>query len=90
VIFAERGFLRLDGSGKLVDHDVFCLGAGLSGQLFLAEDLAAERRSEVGALLAEIESTPTYRIEKIWTSQETLRDYGLDGPSTTWWSPSPA
>ncbi|GAB2596986.1 alkaline phosphatase family protein [Pseudactinotalea suaedae] len=80
VIFAERGFLRLDTERKLADYDVFCLGAGLSGQLFLAEDLTAERRAEVEALLAEIESTPEYRIEKIWTSQETLRDYGLDGP----------
>uniref|UniRef100_UPI003B3B3DB1 alkaline phosphatase family protein n=1 Tax=Pseudactinotalea sp. TaxID=1926260 RepID=UPI003B3B3DB1 len=77
-IFVERGFLRVDGEGNLVDYDVFCLGAGLSGQLFLAEGLSAERRAEVEALLAEIEVDPTLRIEKIWTSQETLRDYGLD------------
>lgn len=79
-IFAERGFLRLDAEGNLVDYDVFCLGAGLSGQLFLSEGLTPTRRSEVETLLAEIEATPEYRIEKIWTSDETLRDYGLDGP----------
>lgn len=79
-IFLERGFIRLDDEGRLVDYDVFCLGAGLSGQLFLAEGLAPERRAEVEALLAEVENTPEYRIEKIWTSEESLRDYGLDGP----------
>lgn len=79
-IFVERGFLRVDGEGNLVDYDVFCLGAGLSGQLFLAQDLTTERRAEVEALLAEIEADPEYRIEKIWTSAETLRDYGLEGP----------
>lgn len=79
-IFVERGFLRVDDEGRLVDYDVFCLGAGLSGQLFLGDHLTAARRAEVEALLTEIEATPEYRIEKIWTSAETLRDYGLDGP----------
>jgi predicted AlkP superfamily pyrophosphatase or phosphodiesterase len=79
-IFAERGFLRTGDDGRLVDYDVFCLGAGFSGQLFLADHITPERRAEVEALLAEIEATPEYRIEKIWTSAESLRDYGLDGP----------
>lgn len=79
-IFLERGLLRVDDHGGLVDYDVFCLGAGLSGQLFLGEQLTADRRAEVEEVLAEIEATPEYRIEKIWTSDETLRDYGLDGP----------
>ena len=79
-VFKDRGFLRVDDSDQLIDYDVFCLGAGLSGQLFLAEDITDERRAEVGALLAEIEAKPEYRIEKFWTSEESSRDYGLDGP----------
>lgn len=79
-IFAERGLLRLDDEGGLLDYDVFCLGAGFSAQLFLGENLAPRRRAEVEELLAEIEATPEYRIEKIWTSEQTLHDYGLDGP----------
>lgn len=79
-IFAERGFLRTDPSGELIDYDVFCLGAGLSGQLFLAEGISSERRREVEQLLAEIEAEPRYRIEKIWTAAETRSQYGLDGP----------
>ncbi|QOR72405.1 alkaline phosphatase family protein [Ruania alkalisoli] len=79
-LFVERGFIRLDAEGNLADWDVFCLGAGLSGQLFLADALPVERRRDIEALLVEIESEPQYRIEKIWTAQESLRDYGLDGP----------
>lgn len=79
-IFAERGFLRTAEDGSLIDYDVFCLGAGLSGQLFLAEDITAERRAQVAELLAEIEADPVYRIEKFWTAAEARRDYGLDGP----------
>ncbi|EWS79588.1 hypothetical protein BF93_12890 [Brachybacterium phenoliresistens] len=79
-VFADRGLLRVDESGALVDYDVICLGAGLSGQLFLADGLAPERFAEVEMLLAEIEADSQYRIERIWTSDETRRDYGLDGP----------
>ncbi|MFD1718868.1 alkaline phosphatase family protein [Georgenia deserti] len=79
-VFKNRGFLRVDETGRLLNYDVFCLGAGLSGQLFLAEDITAERRTEVEALLAEIETDPRYRIEKVWTADQARRDYGLDGP----------
>lgn len=79
-VFVERGFIRLAEDGSLQDWDVFCLGAGLSGQLFLSETITPERREEVEAVLRELESDPQYRIEKIWTAQESLRDYGLDGP----------
>lgn len=80
--FLQRGFLRTTAEGDLADYDVICLGAGLSGQLFLAEGITPERRGEVEALLVEIEDDPSYRIVKFWTAEETLRDYGLDGPFT--------
>lgn len=79
-VFAERGFLRIDSDGSLIDYDVFCLGAGLSGQLFVADDITSERRAEVMSLLAEIEEDPQYRIEKVWTAEQARRMYGLDGP----------
>lgn len=79
-VFAERGFLRIGSDGSLVDYDVFCLGAGLSGQLFVADDITPERRAEITALLAEIEEDPQYRIEKIWTAEQARQIYGLDGP----------
>lgn len=81
-IFRDRGFLRTDEQGALLDWDVFCLGAGLSGQIFLAEDITPQRRGEVEALLAEIQTDPRYRIERFWTAEQTRRDYGLDGPFT--------
>ncbi|MGC0250346.1 alkaline phosphatase family protein [Pseudactinotalea sp. Z1748] len=81
-IFAERGLLRVDPNGSLVDYDVICLGAGLSGQLFLAEDTTAERRDQVEQLLAEIQSDPRNRIERFWTAAEARELYGLDGPFT--------
>ncbi|GAA4427194.1 ectonucleotide pyrophosphatase/phosphodiesterase [Georgenia halophila] len=79
-VFKERGFLRVDEHDRLVDYDVFCLGAGLSGQLFLGEDVTPARRAEVEDLLDEIEADPRYRIEKFWTTEEARRDYGLGGP----------
>lgn len=79
-LFVERGLLRVDEAGELVDYDVYCLGAGLSGQLFLADEITPQKRAEVEALLAEIEADPRCRIEKIWTAAESRVAHGLDGP----------
>lgn len=79
-LFKERGFLRVDESAELVDYDVFCHGAGLSAQLFLAADITDPRRAEVEALLREIEADPFYRVEKIHTELEARERYGLAGP----------
>lgn len=81
-LFAERGFLRTTEDGRLADYDVYCHDAGLSGQLFLAEDITPERRAEVERLLEELEADPRYRIDRIWTAAQTRHDYGLDGPFT--------
>ena len=79
-LFLERGLLRIDEDGGLVDYDVFCHGAGLSGQLFVADHLTDEKRRQIEGLLTEVEADPAYRIEKIWTAAESRRRYRLDGP----------
>lgn len=79
-VFADRGFLRTNADGALVDYDVYCAGAGLSGQLFLADDISASRRGEVEHLLTEIAADSQYRIVRLWTAAETDAEYGLDGP----------
>ncbi|ACQ79782.1 type I phosphodiesterase/nucleotide pyrophosphatase [Beutenbergia cavernae DSM 12333] len=79
-VFAERGFLRIDGAGRLLDYDVICHSAGLSGQLFLAEDLSPARLADVAALLRDLEADPQYRIAAIHTAAEAASRYGLDGP----------
>lgn len=79
-VFADRGFLRIADDDTVADYDVFCLGAGLSGQLFLDPDITPERRGEVETLLSELEADPQYRIRRIWTSAETREAFGLDGP----------
>lgn len=79
-VFVDRGFLRIASDGTVASYDVFCLGAGLSGQLFLNPGITAERRGEVEELLAEIEADPQYRIRRIWTCDETRDAFGLDGP----------
>lgn len=79
-LFRQRGLLRVDEGGDLVDYDVFCHSSGLSGQLFAADDLSDTRRAEVEELLAEIEADPVYRIERIWTTAEARERYRLDGP----------
>lgn len=79
-VFNERGFLRLDGSGELLDYDVYCHSAGLSAQLFLAPGLASARRAEIEELLLEIVATPEYRIEAIHTTDDALALFGLSGP----------
>jgi len=82
VVLAERGFLRVSPTGELIDYDAYCLGGGLSGQIFLADGITPERRAQVAQLLAEIEADPRYRIEKFWTAEQARSDYGLDGPFT--------
>lgn len=79
-VFLDRGFLDVAKDGTVADYDVYCLGAGLSGQLFLRPGLASSRRHEVEELLAEIEADPQYRIRRIWTAEETREAFGLDGP----------
>lgn len=80
VMLIEQGFIRIDEDGGLIDYDAFCLGAGLSGQIMLAEDLSEDRRGEVEDFLAEVEAEPEYRIEKIWTAEEAQQKWGLSGP----------
>lgn len=79
-VFVDRGLLRIADDGTVADYDVFCLGAGLSGQLFLDPEITRERRDEVEQVLAEIEADPQYRIRRIWTAAETRAAFGLDGP----------
>ena len=79
-LFKDRGFLRVDESGQLIDYDVYCLSAGFSAQLFLAEGISADRRYEVEQYLKEIVADPSYRIEKIHTESEAQALYGLGGP----------
>lgn len=79
-LFKERGFIRVDQAGALTDYDIYCLSSGLSAQLFLAPEISAARRSDVEALLQEIEAEPSYRIEKIHSTSEAQDLYGLGGP----------
>lgn len=82
VLFRDRGLLRTDDDGTLIDYDVFLHSSGLSGQIFLAEGLPDERLAEVESLLDEILATPEYRIVRIMSSSESEREYGLGGPFT--------
>lgn len=80
VLLRDRGFLTTDDQDRLVDWEVYCHSSGLSGQLFVAEDLQPGRRAELEALLREIEQDPQYRIERVLTVAEAEAEYGLAGP----------
>lgn len=79
-LFKDHGFLRVDESGELIDYDVYCLSAGFSAQLFLADGLSSDRRYEVEQFLKEIEANPAYRIERIHTESEARAVHRLGGP----------
>lgn len=80
VLLRERGFLTTDEEHRLLDWEAYCHSSGLSGQVFVAEGLAPQRRAELEALLRELEQDPSYRVERVWTTAEAEAEYGLAGP----------
>jgi hypothetical protein len=80
VLLRDRGFLRTDDEHHLLDWEAYCHSAGLSGQVFLADDITPERRAAVEELLREVEATPEYRVERVWTEAEARAETGLGGP----------
>lgn len=79
-VFRDRGLLHVTDGGGVSAYNAFCLGAGLSGQVFLGPDITPERRHQVETVLEEIYEDPRFRIRRIWTSDETRAAFGLDGP----------
>lgn len=81
-VFLDRGLLRLHDDGSLADWDVLCQGAGLSGQLYLADDLPPARRRLVEEVLAEVQATPEYRIRQVWSAEQARERWHLAGDFT--------
>lgn len=79
-LLAERGLMETDGQGHLVSWDAYVHSSGLSGQLFVADGITAEKRRRLEDLLAEVLADPKYRIRKIWTARQARDAFGLDGP----------
>ncbi|MEE8867563.1 MAG: ectonucleotide pyrophosphatase/phosphodiesterase [Acidipropionibacterium acidipropionici] len=80
VLLAQRGLLEVDENHRLVRWDAYLHSSGLSGQLFCAEDISAQKRRQLEDLLDEIVADPAYRIRKVWTAAEARESFGLDGP----------
>ncbi|MVA76473.1 sulfatase-like hydrolase/transferase [Auraticoccus sp. F435] len=80
VLLRDRGFLTTDEEHRLVDWEAYCHSSGLSGQVFLADGLAPQRREQLEAVLRELEQDPRYRVERVLTAAEAEAEYGLAGP----------
>ncbi len=68
--FAERGWLRTNTSGRIVDWDVYFQSSGGSGYVYFNHDDGRERRRAVGALLETLAADPAMGIDRVLGSSD--------------------
>lgn len=76
---ADRGYIRKDESGKLVDYDIYVHSAGCSAHVYLKEGADAALYNEAYALFNKLCAEGLYGISEVFTTSEVKERYGLDG-----------
>lgn len=77
LLLKEKGYIRTDENGKLIDWDVYCHSAALSAWIELKDKNNEELRKEVYEFLLECKNTPEYNIGYVFTKEEAEEQYGL-------------
>ena len=79
VFLRDRGLIRTDEKGGLLDWDAYAAGAGLSGQVYLSRPEDPELNSRVYKLLSEMAEEGIYGFSEVLTREEMRKRYGLYG-----------
>lgn len=78
-IFAQEGLIRLDGSGKPVSWDAWCMTNGMSALIYLSDPENDALHHRVYTLLQKLKERGLYGFSQLYTSEETREKFHLDG-----------
>ncbi len=79
VYLADAGYITLDEEESLVSYDAFVKGVGASAQVYLSRPEDRELYMGVYNLLLDMADEGIYGFERVYTTEETERLYGLTG-----------
>ena len=80
ILLRERGFLRADAAGNLIDYDAYCHSTGMSAWIALKDPDDTAMREKVYNFLMEIKADPKYPVDFVLTKREADAQYHLSGP----------
>ena len=70
VIFADRGLIKTDSSGRITDYTAFCKSTALSAQVYLKDPSDRAAYDEVYKLLKFMCDEGIYGISRVYTAEE--------------------
>lgn len=79
VLFADKGLLRTDSQGKIVDWDAYCLSNGLSALVYLKDPCNKRLYQKTQELLYELRDEGVYGIGEVMTENEARNREHLGG-----------
>ena len=80
VLFAEKGLIRLDDQGQVVDWDVWCLSNGMSALVFLKNPQDQTMLARVQGLLEGWMAEGVYGFSRIYTAHQAQKEQRFGGP----------
>lgn len=79
VVFAQKGLIQADASGKFLDYQAFCQSCGMCSYVYLKNPSNLDVCEQVAAVLEEMRQTGRYGISEILTRDEAAQREHLDG-----------
>ena len=79
VFLRDKGLIRTDEQGKLLDWDAYVAGAGLSGQVYLSRPEDPQLKARVFQILNDMAEEGIYGFSEVLTEEEMKTRYGLYG-----------
>ena len=79
VFFADKGYITLDESGKLLDWKVWCQSGGMSDLVYLKDPDDEKTKKEVYDLLLHMRDEGYYGIGEVFTKSEIHKKEHLSG-----------
>ncbi len=79
VFLADKGYITLDGNGKIASWRAYAASCGLSSQVYLADKTDTKLYNDVYCLLKKMAAEKIYGFERVFTVDEVRTRYGLYG-----------
>jgi len=79
VYFCDAGYIKADSEGSLLFWNAYVKGCGASAQVFLSKKDDKELYDGVYKLLTDMRDEGIYGIERVYTREEAMTEYGLYG-----------
>ncbi|MDO4272014.1 MAG: ectonucleotide pyrophosphatase/phosphodiesterase [Candidatus Saccharibacteria bacterium] len=79
VLLVQRGLIRVDENGKVLEWKAWCNSASLSAQVHLKDPKDFQTREKIEEILYEMRENPQYGVEAVFGREQLKEDYHLTG-----------